>query len=51
MTALLLQAVENGGITIRPAYGPEARHLDEVLGKKINIELNMGTPLKWKHVK
>ena len=33
--------------SIRPSNGLHTRHYEEILGKKANIDLKKGTPLKW----
>jgi pseudaminic acid synthase len=36
--------------SIRPGYGLHPKYLDEILGKKVKIDLDMGTPLELGHV-
>jgi len=36
--------------SIRPGYGLHTRHLDEILGKKAQLDLPKGTPLEWRHI-
>ncbi len=40
---------ENIG-SFRPAIGLEPKYLDEVLGKKANKDIELGTPLTWEYV-
>lgn len=37
--------------SIRPGYGLEPKYLNEILGKKANIEIKRGTPMKWEFMK
>ena len=37
--------------SIRPGYGLPPKHIDEVIGRVATMNLEKGTPLKWKHVK
>lgn len=36
--------------SIRPGYGLHPKYYDEILGKKVKIDLDMGTPLELAHV-
>lgn len=36
--------------SIRPGHGLHPKYLNEVIGKNINVDLNKGTPLKWKFI-
>ena len=35
---------------IRPAFGLEPKHFEEILGKKAAVDITRGTPLDWKHL-
>ena len=34
----------------RPGMGLAAKHYDHVLGKRVNVDLTAGIPLKWDHI-
>lgn len=36
---------------VRPGLGLETKYYEELIGKTINQDLKLGTPLKWAHVK
>jgi sialic acid synthase SpsE len=33
--------------SVRPGYGLHTKHYEEILGKKITKDANLGTPLSW----
>lgn len=36
--------------SIRPGFGIHPRYYNEVLGKKVNSDVKMGTPMNWKYI-
>lgn len=36
---------------VRPGLGLETKHYENLIGKKANMDLKMGTPLNWAHIK
>ena len=43
--------LDDGNVrVIRPGYGLPPKYLDIVLGKRVNRDLSVGTPLSWDHI-
>ena len=36
--------------SVRPGYGLHPKYLPEILGKKVNRDLEKGTPLKFENI-
>mgnify|MGYP001452016465 CR=1 FL=1 len=36
---------------IRPGLGIKPKYYDQLIGKKINCDIKMGTPIKWSFIK
>lgn len=36
--------------SVRPAFGLHTRHYEELLGRKVNRDVALGTPMKWELV-
>ena len=36
--------------SIRPGYGLHTRYLDEIIGRRSSQDIQLGTPLSWRHV-
>jgi len=37
--------------SIRPGYGIHTRYYSQIIGKKVNCNLEKGTPMEWKYIK
>ena len=36
--------------SIRPAFGMHTEYLDDIIGKKVNCDLEKGTPMEWRFI-
>jgi len=36
--------------SIRPGYGLSPKHIDDVIGKRVSIDISRGTPLQWEFI-